>query len=171
MLNREITMITGGARSGKSAFAQQLAEQKSDLPIYLATSRIWDDDFKDRVKRHQADRGEHWETIEEEKHISRHNLQGRVVLMDCVTLWLNNFFFDNENDVGTTLEQAKAEWNLFIDQDFELIVVTNEINMGVHAENEISRKFTDLHGWVNQHISSLSDQVYLMISGIPVKIK
>ena len=171
MQKNEITLITGGTRAGKSKFAQKLAEQTSDAPVYLATSRIWDHDFKERVARHQADRGNNWQTVEEEKEISKHHLKNKVVLMDCVTLWLNNFFFDNKNDVEKTLNQAKKEWNSFIRQDFQLIVVTNEIGMGLHGAHEVSRKFADVHGWVNQHIASLSDHVYLMISGIPTKIK
>lgn len=171
MLDRSITMITGGARSGKSSFAQKLAEEKSDSPIYLATSRIWDDDFKDRILRHQSDRGDHWQTVEEEKEISKHDFTKRLILMDCVTLWLNNYFYDTKYDVAKSLDMAKKEWSTFIQQDFELLVVTNEIGMGLHGESEISRKFTDLHGWMNQFIASLADHAYLMISGIPTKIK
>lgn len=166
-----ITFITGGARSGKSSFAQKLAEEKSNHPIYLATARVWDEDFAERIKRHQSDRGYQWTTIEEEKHISKHNLKGRTVLLDCVTLWLNNFFFDNKNDIEATLTEAKKEWTAFIRNDFELIVVGNEIGMGVHPDNELARKFADLQGWMNQHIAGLADEVYLLISGIPVKIK
>ncbi len=167
----EITLITGGQRSGKSSFAQKLAEENSGNPIYLATARMWDDDFKNRIERHKADRGDCWQTIEENKLISKHNLRNRTVLMDCVTLWLNNFFYDNNYVVEKALEQAKAEWDRFISQDFILIVVTNELGMGVHAENETSRKFADLQGWVNQYISARANNVYLMVSGVPTKIK
>ena len=167
----EITLITGGQRSGKSSFAQNLAEEKSANPIYLATARIWDDDFKNRIERHKSDRDECWQTIEENKHISNHNLSDKTVLMDCVTLWLNNFFYDNNYDLEKSLEQAKTEWDKFISQDFNLIVVTNELGMGVHAENETSRKFADLQGWVNQYIATRANNVYLMISGISTKIK
>lgn len=167
----EITLITGGQRSGKSSYAQKLAEEKSHHPIYLATARIWDDDFKNRVKRHQADRSEIWQTIEENKHISKYNWNNKTVLMDCVTLWLTNFFSDNHYDVDKSLKEAKLEWDKFIQQDFTLIVVTNELGMGVHAENEAARKFADLQGWMNQHIAASANHVYLMISGIPLKIK
>lgn len=88
----EIVFITGGQRSGKSSFAQKLAELKSQSPVYLATAKIWDDDFEARVKRHQNDRGKHWLTIEEEIQISKHDLKGKVVLLDCITLWLTNIF-------------------------------------------------------------------------------
>lgn len=166
-----ITLITGGQRSGKSSFAQKLALRNSGNPIYLATARVWDKDFEERIKRHQSDRGENWQTIEEEKFISKLNIDNRTVLLDCITLWLNNFFYDNEFDVDKAFNEAKSEWDLFIDKKFDLIVVTNEIGMGVHAENETSRKFADIQGWMNQHIAAHSNCVYLMVSGIPVKIK
>ncbi len=167
----DITLITGGQRSGKSSFAQRLAEEKSDRPVYLATAKIWDEDFKNRVERHKSDRGDNWQTIEENKQISKHDLKNKTVLLDCVTLWLNNFFFDSKYDVEKSLTAAKSEWDNFIKQKFNLIVVTNELGMGIHSENETSRKFTDLQGWMNQYIASLANNVYFMISGISTKIK
>lgn len=167
----EITFITGGARSGKSKFAQTLAEQFSANPIYLATARIWDDDFKQRVERHKTDRNENWQTVEIEKEISNNQFEGKTVLLDCITLCLNNYFFDNQFDIEISLSEAKQEWETFIQKDFKLIVVSNELGMGVHPENEISRKFADMQGWMNQHIASQANDVYLMISGIPLKIK
>lgn len=103
----KITFITGGVRSGKSRFAQQLAEQRSEDPVYLATARIWDDDFAARVKNHQSGRDQRWQTVEEEKWLSKHDLGGRTVLLDCITLWLTNFFYDHQNQVEETLEEAK----------------------------------------------------------------
>ncbi len=168
---REITFITGGARSGKSSYAQRLAENLSANPVYLATARCWDDDFAERIRRHQADRGAMWTTLEEEKRISRHNLAGKTVLLDCITLWLTNIFHDNRYDPERSLEEAKAEWDRFIRQDFTLIVVSNEIGMSLHAPDETSRRFTDLQGRINQHIAKTSDNTFLMVSGIPLKIK
>ncbi len=167
----EIIYITGGQRSGKSRYAQEIAEKKSDNPIYLATSRIWDEDFKKRIIRHQNDRGDNWKTIEEEKNIDKLNLQGKTVVLDCITLWLTNVFHDTEYDIENSLIEAKAIWDKFIQQDFTLIVVSNEIGMGVIPENEIARKFADLQGWTNQHIAKKADTVYFMVSGIPSKIK
>jgi adenosylcobinamide kinase/adenosylcobinamide-phosphate guanylyltransferase len=167
----EITFITGGQRSGKSSFAQRLAEEQSEAPIYLATAHIWDNDFKQRVIRHQADRGEQWQTIEEEFLLSKHNFTGKTVLLDCITLWLTNIFYKNKNSVDQSLEIAKTEWNKLIQQNFNLIVVSNELGMGVHPENEVARKFADLQGWMNQYIAKTANTVFLMVSGIPVKIK
>jgi len=167
----KVTFITGGARSGKSRFGQLLAEQRSDNPVYLATARIWDDDFADRVKRHRSDRDERWETIEEEKWLSVHDLSGRTVLVDCITLWLTNFFHDQQYQPDETLKAAREEWIRFAAMDADLIVVSNELGMGVHPEQEAARKFADLQGWMNQLIARQAEAVYLMVSGIPVKIK
>ncbi len=166
-----ITFITGGARSGKSSFAQRLAEEQSGKPVYLATARIWDEDFASRVKRHQDDRDERWQTVEEEKELSKHDFSGKVVMLDCITLWLTNYFHDSGYQLDEALEAAKSEWLKFIDQDMQLIVVSNELGMGVHPESEMARKFADLQGWMNQFIAAQADTVYLMVSGIPVKIK
>lgn len=167
----KIIFITGGARSGKSGYAQQLAEEMSGNPIYLATARIWDEDFKDRVARHQSDRGDHWQTIEEEKELSKHDLSGKTVLLDCITLWLTNFFHDSGYKIDESLEAAKTEWDKFIKQDINLIVVSNELGMGVHPENEVARKFADLQGWMNQYIAKSATSVKLMVSGIPLIVK
>ncbi|MCY1720117.1 bifunctional adenosylcobinamide kinase/adenosylcobinamide-phosphate guanylyltransferase [Prolixibacteraceae bacterium Z1-6] len=167
----EIIFITGGQRSGKSSFAQRMAEEKSENPIYLATAHIWDDDFRWRVKRHQSDRGEQWQTIEEEIEISKHDLAGKTVMLDCITLWLTNIFYQNKSDVDASLEIAQKEWDKFTAGDFTVIVVSNELGMGVHPENEMARKFADLQGWMNQYIAKSANRVQLMVSGIPVKIK
>lgn len=166
-----ITFITGGARSGKSRFAQQLAEQRSERPVYLATARVWDDDFAARIRRHRADRDQCWETMEEEKWLSTLDLGGRTVVLDCVTLWLTNFFYDNGSEAELTLEEAKREWKAFIAQEMDLIVVSNELGMGIHPENEAARKFADLQGWMNQFIAAGAGEVYLMVSGIAVKLR
>lgn len=166
-----ITFITGGARSGKSSFAQRLAEDQSEKPIYLATARIWDEDFAQRVKRHQDDRNERWQTVEEEKELSKHDFSGETVLLDCITLWLTNYFHDSGYQLNNALDAAKAEWKKFVEQEMELIVVSNELGMGVHPENEMARKFADLQGWMNQFIAAQADTVYLMVSGIDIKIK
>lgn len=167
-----IYLITGGERSGKSGYAQNLALELSTNPMYVATARKWDDDFQNRIDRHQQDRDERWINIEKEKHLSEIDFSGKVALIDCVTLWLTNFFVDTKNDVILSLEQAKNEFLQMANQkDATLIIVTNEIGMGVHADTHIGRKFTELQGWMNQFLGSKADEVVLMVSGIPVKIK
>jgi adenosylcobinamide kinase/adenosylcobinamide-phosphate guanylyltransferase len=167
-----IYLITGGERSGKSSYAQNLALELSDAPIYVATARKWDDDFQNRIDRHQQERDERWTNIEKEKQLSEIDFSEKVALIDCVTLWLTNFFVDHKYDVTLSLEDAKKEFMAMANQDnATFIIVTNEIGMGVHAETHIGRKFTELQGWMNQFLASNADEVVLMVSGIPVKIK
>lgn len=166
-----ITFITGGQRSGKSSYAQRLVESKTTNPVYLATSRIWDEIHKQRIERHKKDRGEHWITIEEEKYLSKHNFTGKTVLIDCVTLWLNNFFFDNNNDVEKSLNEAKQEFQKLLITDANYVIVSNELGMGGFPIDPIQAKFTDLQGWTNQFIAQHANDVILMVSGLPLKIK
>jgi adenosylcobinamide kinase/adenosylcobinamide-phosphate guanylyltransferase len=166
-----IYYITGGTRSGKSSYAQKLALSLSDNPVYLATARKWDDDFKNRIKRHQQDRDERWENIEEEKNPSKLALQGRVVVLDCVTLWLTNFFSDTKYHVDDTLSLIKEEVDQLALIDATWIIISNEIGMGMHADTEIGRKFADLQGWINQHIAAKADKAIFMVSGLPLDLK
>ena len=167
---RRIILITGGQRSGKSQQAEQLALSLSSTPVYMATAHIWDEEFRHRVELHQQRRGPQWTNIEEERWLSRHDVEGRVVLIDCITLWLTNFFFETQ-DVEQTLTDVKAEFDRFTAQDATFIFVTNEIGSGGVSENAVQRQFTDLEGWMNQYVAQKADEVILMVSGIPVKIK
>ncbi len=185
-------MITGGQRSGKSTEAERLALSLSPNPVYMATAHIWDDEFRERVRKHQERRGAEWTNIEEEMHLSRHDVEGRVVLIDCCTLWATNFYFQLPKDAedshatneGTDTHAVKeaegveaclsslcAEFDRFTSQDATFIFVTNEIGLGGVSANAVQRKFTDLLGWFNQYVASKADEVYLMVSGIKVKIK
>lgn len=219
---KRIILVTGGQRSGKSTFAEKMvldmaaergtgAFANDDRAVYMATSRIWDEEFAHRVKLHQQRRGERWINLEEPKFLSKHNVEGRVVLIDCVTLWSTNFFFDMstmegngvvEHDTGdghnvsaTTeiasgretmkadqaqesagliervLSEIKEEFQRFTSQDAVFVFVTNEIGLCGVPENKIQRQFTDLLGWLNQYIASVADEVFFMVSGIPMKIK
>lgn len=168
---RKIILITGGARSGKSSYAEKTALRLSPHPVYMATARIWDEEFRQRVLRHQRDRGKEWENIEEEKELSKHQLPERTILVDCVTLWCTNYLFDSNDSIDQLLETIKAEFDKFTNQNATFIFVSNEIGLGGTSPNDIQRKFTDLVGWVNQYIASRSDEVYFMVSGIPMKIK
>ncbi|MBZ4675806.1 MAG: bifunctional adenosylcobinamide kinase/adenosylcobinamide-phosphate guanylyltransferase [Anaerophaga sp.] len=164
--------ITGGQRSGKSSYAQKLALQKSANPVYLATARICDEDFRQRVERHRSDRGPEWTNIEESVNISNASVNGRVVVLDCITLWLTNIFFDNkEQMVDEILTTAKTEFDKMMEKEATFIVISNEIGLGGHADNEVARRFTDLQGWMNQYIASRADEAILMVAGLPVKLK
>lgn len=166
-----IHYITGGERSGKSKFAQELALQFTDNPVYLATSRIWDADHQKRIDRHVMDRDERWTSVEEEKNISKVIAPKKVYVIDCVTLWLTNFFVDHKNNVDLALAEAKKEFNLLLEIDATIIIISNEIGMGVHAQTEVGRKFTELQGWTNQHIAKHAHKATFMVSGLPLTLK
>ncbi len=168
---KKILLITGGQRSGKSSYAEKLALEMSTEPVYVATSRIWDEEHRERIRLHQERRGEEWITVEEEKTLSNINVEGKVVLIDCVTLWATNFFFDFQSNVQQSLEALKQEFDIFTEQNATFIFVTNELGMGEMSMNATQRKFADLQGWLNQYIASKADEVVLMVCGIPQKIK
>ena len=176
---KRIILITGGQRSGKSSKAEELALSLSDRPVYMATAHIWDEEFSERVRRHQERRGPQWTNIEEEMTLSKHDVTGRVVVIDCVTLWLTNILYSEELRVkseefatlNSSLNLAKAEFDKFTATDATYIFVTNEIGSGGVSDNALQRKFTDLQGWMNQYIASKADEVILMVSGLPVVIK
>jgi adenosylcobinamide kinase/adenosylcobinamide-phosphate guanylyltransferase len=166
-----IYFITGGERSGKSSYAQKLALELSGSPVYLATARKWDEDFEKRIKRHQDERDSRWTSIEEEKQLSKVLEKGKVTVVDCVTLWLTNFYTDTKYNVEESLKQAKEEFDKAIAVGSTIIIISNEIGMGMHADTEIGRKFVELQGWMNQYIAAKANKAVFMVSGLPVTIK
>ena len=166
----KIILITGGQRSRKSQYAERLALSLSSHPVYVATAHVWDEEFRQRVIKHQQRRGPEWENIEEERLLSRHDLTGKVAVVDCITLWCTNFFFELQ-DVDKALAAIQTEFDRFTIQDATFIFVTNEIGSGGVSDNAVQRKFPDLQGWMNQYVASHADEVVLMVSGIPVVIK
>lgn len=166
-----ILIITGGARSGKSSYAQSRALLLSNNPTYVATAKNWGGDFNDRIKRHQRGRDERWTNLEEQFYVSKLDIENKVVLIDCVTLWLTNFFIKHKNDIELSLQEFKNEIDMIAAMNGTYIIVSNEIGMGVHAETEIGRHFTDLQGWANQYAAAKANEAVLMVSGIAVKIK
>lgn len=173
---KRIILITGGQRSGKSVYAEKMALSLSDAPVYIATAHIWDDEFRHRVDMHKKRRGPQWENIEEERELGKISIYNKVALIDCLTLWCTNFYFDESEsckkpDIDKILERVKEEFDKFTKQEATFIFVTNEIGSGGVSDNPVQRHFTDLLGWVNQYVASKADEVYLMTCGIPVKIK
>lgn len=188
---KKIILITGGQRCGKSVEAERLALSLSDKPVYIATAHIWDEEFRERVRKHQERRGPQWTNIEEERELSRHDVAGRVVLIDCCTLWATNYYSlplnspegeqanadgsGEEPFAGGNVEESLSllceEFDRFTAQDATFIFVTNEIGLGGVSANAVQRRFTDLLGWFNQYVAQRADEVYMMISGIKVRIK
>lgn len=169
-----LEMITGGQRSGKSEYAEQRALALSSNPVYMATAQVLDEDFADRVQRHRQRRGPQWTTIEEPIALSRHAeaLKGRVVLVDCVTLWCTNIFFSPEGaeDASRSFEIFRKEFDSLCSIDATFLVVTNEIGLGGVSANATQRHFTDLQGWANQYVARHAENVTMMISGRRLRV-
>jgi len=174
---KKIILVTGGERSGKSRYAEELALSISPNPVYIATAHIWDEDFRQRVILHQQRRGPEWTNIEEERDLTACKIEGRCALVDCITLWLTNLIQpkvitgNDVFDVMTVLEGAKKQFEEFTAQDATFIFVTNEIGCGGVSPDLVQRRFTDLQGRMNQYVAEKADQVVMMVSGIPVVIK
>ena len=176
----EITLITGGSRSGKSAFAQQLAEQQDGSRLFLATCPVTDREMEARIQRHIADR-EHagWDAVEEQIEIA-HQLATandyRVVLVDCLTLWVNNIMYE-EHCSNTPLNEDKIsqKTTAFVAAARKhpgmVIFVTNEVGLGIVPGNKDARLYRDLVGRCNQQVAAAADSVYLVSCGIPMQIK
>jgi adenosylcobinamide kinase/adenosylcobinamide-phosphate guanylyltransferase len=166
-----IALVIGGARSGKSRYAQRVALQLTTSPVMLATSRVYDDDHAARIARHKAERGPEWTTIEEPMALARPDLAGRVVVVDCVTLWLTNFFADAKWKPEPALQAVRAELERTLAIDATWIFVSNELGMAPHAETELGRKFVDAQGFLNQEIAARADAVTLMVAGLPLPVR
>lgn len=166
-----LTFVTGGARSGKSSYALNKALELSKNPVYIATAKVWDKEFEQRVDRHKKERGPEWTSFEQWQNLSSLPLTGKVVVIDCVTLWLTNFFVEYKENVDECLNAFKKEMEDILKVDATFILISNEIGMGVHAHTESGRKFTDLQGWANQYAASKADEAIFMVSGLPMVIK
>jgi len=166
-----LIFVTGGVRSGKSSYAQKRAMELCTDPVYVATAKIWDEDFHERVKRHQKDRGPEWTNFEAYRDLYLLPVKDRVVVIDCVTLWLTNFFMDHENDIDLSLADFKKEINQLIEIPGTFIVISNELGMGLHADTPVGRQLADLQGWANQYVAAKADEAVFMVSGLPLNLK
>jgi adenosylcobinamide kinase/adenosylcobinamide-phosphate guanylyltransferase len=169
-----IILITGGARSGKSRLAEELAARFGAPRGYLATAAAGDGEMAARIARHQARRGEEWQTLEEPCDILSvlrgHDGWFRVVLVDCVTLWLTNLLL-RYGDAARALAEVRALAAAFGELSTPLVLVSNEVGMGIVPENVLARSFRDLAGEANELLAAASDEVYVCFSGLPLKLK
>src|SRR5699024_1310401 len=177
-----ITLITGGARSGKSSFAENIYKDKEDV-VYIATSKVWYKEMDERINLHQKSRPSLWRTYEGNYNLNNAVEDERYYLLDCITVMATNIMFDIAGDseyidykLQNKIEKAiLKEINNLIkeirDKNYDLTLVTNEVGYGIVPEGHISRVFRDIQGRVNQRVAELSDQVYLVACGLPVKLK
>ena len=167
-----VTLVLGGARSGKSRFAEELIEEKG-RGLYLATAAPADDEMRDRIAKHKARRGDLWETIEEPQKLvqvlRREARIDRPILVDCLTLWLAYLFF---REIALQKEISRLT-NLLGSTVLRgpVVFVSNEIGLGVIPENQVSRRFVDAHGELNQSVANLANRVFLVSAGLPQILK
>ena len=170
--NSHLIMVTGGQRCGKSLFAEKLALSLSSDPFYIASAVVADDEMRQRVEIHQKRRGNNWHNIEEPLNVGSIDLpKGCVALLDCLTLLASNWLFKSEENISKATDMVCRQIDTLLSKEITVIAVTNEIGLGGISSNVLQRKFTDLQGTVNQYVATLANEVYLLISGIPVKIK
>jgi adenosylcobinamide kinase/adenosylcobinamide-phosphate guanylyltransferase len=175
-----LTFVTGGARSGKSRYALDLA-LRSDRPAFLATAEPFDDGMRDRIRRHREERGERCLTVEEPVDLAG-ALRGLppetgAAVVDCLTVWLGNLLYRREGRPGPPsadlgdYEEIRAFLDLLAAPPCPLIVVSNEVGMGIIADNALARLFTDLTGRLNQEVAARAGRVVFLVSGIPLVVK
>ena len=176
---KKFILITGGARSGKSYYAVEMAKKLSAPPathrvIYVATACFRDEEMAQRIKAHQKSRPQEWQTVEEDKNVDTVllNLKGlsEIVLIDCLTMLVSNLMLELKN-METVIHRMESVFRMINDSDMTVIAVTNEVGCGVVPDTALGRDFRDIVGKVNQMAANEADEVYLMVAGIPMKIK
>jgi adenosylcobinamide kinase/adenosylcobinamide-phosphate guanylyltransferase len=171
--SKKIVLITGGARSGKSRYAEERARAVGARRLYLATAEAKDEEMALRIAEHRKRRGEEWITVEEPIELASQLLKHRgevdCALVDCVTLWISNLLLrQDENAATKKLDELVDALTLL---DFHVFFVTNEVGYGVVPDNVLARKFRDLVGLTNQRVAEAADEVVLMVAGLPIIVK
>lgn len=172
-----LQLILGGARSGKSRLAEKIAKD-SDLSVtYVATAQVWDDEMRDRIDHHQAQRPQEWQLIEEPLYLAE-CLQridqnapetGQVILVDCLTLWMSNLLMNEDQNLQ--LAECQKLLAVLPTLKSEIILVSNETGLGVVPMGEITRKFVDESGRLHQQLGQISDKVLFCVAGFPMTLK
>lgn len=167
-----IVFVTGGARSGKSTYAEGRAARSGEPVTYLATAVAFDAEMRDRIGRHRAERPTHWVTVEEPLNVPAavQHAETPVLLLDCLSVWVNNLMFHDWTDaqiLAATDDLVSAARN----HAGTVILVTNEVGLGIVPDNALSRRYRDVLGWVNQRCAQASDEAYLLVSGLPLTLK
>jgi adenosylcobinamide kinase / adenosylcobinamide-phosphate guanylyltransferase len=170
-----LVFVTGGARSGKSRFAQSLTERCEGELLYVATAGIGDSEMAERVRRHRDDRGARWQTLEEPLDLAvrlPHEARDKGgVLVDCITLWVTNLLFHHGEASSPVLSATDELVEALRQVEAPVFVVTNEVGEGIVPENRLARLFRDVAGEVNQRLAAASDEAWLVVAGLPVRLK
>ena len=173
-MEKRMIYITGGCRSGKSRYALHYANQHFSKKLFLATCEVLDEEMARRVENHKKVRGPEWQTIEEPleiiKKIKEFGMDGGVILIDCLTLWLYNLLMKWDNDLKI-IDETEKLIEMIKQSPSSVILVSNEVGMGIVPADPLSRRYRDLLGTMNQRIAEALDTVIFMVSGIPIFLK
>ena len=171
---KKITFVTGGGRSGKSRHALSLAQGYQGRRAFVATAEPFDDEMRLRIRKHKEERDDSFITIEEPLELGSTleslSVDVEVAVVDCLTVWLGNLMHSRENEDDEYPEVTRF-LDILLEPPCHLIVVSNEVGMGIVPHNGMARRFRDLAGWVNQQVAERAGCVILMVSGIPVSVK
>jgi adenosylcobinamide kinase / adenosylcobinamide-phosphate guanylyltransferase len=172
--SKKLIFITGGVRSGKSQFALELAQKFPDPKAYLATAQALDAEMTERIQKHKDNRPRNWRTLEEPRRVSeilkKEGGQFGLILLDCLTLWVSNLMMGDWSE-AQILEEADRLIRMSRLVKGSLIIVSNEVGLGVVPDNPAARSFRDLCGWIHQRVAREADDVFFMIAGLPQKLK
>jgi adenosylcobinamide kinase/adenosylcobinamide-phosphate guanylyltransferase len=180
----KITLVTGGSRSGKSSFGEELFKEEDDV-LYIATSTITDDEMKQRVAIHKSRRNQKWQTFEGYRDLYKviEETDCKCIILECITTMITNLMFDKHTDFDNLLKEDRQTLEDGITEeitkilsncrkfDKELVIITNEVGFGLVSEYPLGRIFTDISGRVNQLLGKLSDDAYLVVAGLTLKLK
>ena len=164
-------LVLGGARSGKSRYAQARAEAMDGRLVFIATAQAYDGEMAERIARHQADRDARWATVEAPLDlaaaVTQHAGADAVVLVDCLTLWASNLLLASRD----TDAEARQLCRAIADAPGAIVTVSNEVGLGIVPDNALARRFRDVAGVLNQHVATASNEVVMMVSGLPLTVK
>ncbi|WP_207458456.1 bifunctional adenosylcobinamide kinase/adenosylcobinamide-phosphate guanylyltransferase [Azospirillum sp. SYSU D00513] len=167
----EVTFVLGGARSGKSRFAEGLVTATPDRRVYIATGQAWDSEMAERIARHREERGQGWTTVEEPLDLSgalrRHAVAGTSVLVDCLTLWLSNLMSEEREAAA----EARGLLAALADGEGRVVIVSNEVGLGIVPDNALARRFRDEAGRLHQAVAAAADRVVFVAAGLPLYMK
>ena len=171
---KNITLVIGGCKSGKSSHALTLAENTGKKPVFMATCVPLDDEMKERVRRHQLERSDLWETVDVPldltEAVASRGKKGSVLLVDCITLWITNLLLEF-NDPNRVYDHVDSLIDAMNQAPCPVILVSNEVGAGIVPENSLARTFRDTAGIANQKLAAAANRVVWMVAGIPSVIK
>jgi len=174
-MNPRLIFVTGGTRSGKSNFAQDLAHSQKGRTVFIATAEALDDEMGQRIASHQRARPSGWDTVEEPRHLGQavQKCAGThdILLIDCLTLWISNLLTNDPLSEAEIALEVKSLIHSCKTESSTVIIVSNEVGMGIVPVDRLTRLYRDIVGRANQEIASEADEVFLVVSGISMKIK